>query len=115
MSIQATVQDLNSYGNLRVEKGNLVFDSGILNRLKHFFNPAFHTSQVKKVVNFFNQALKSSEGWPKEEIVRLANAYIVRQGSDRSVTKILQRLDRELLDKREIRAYVHPENKLQIS
>lgn len=114
MSIHATIQDLNSYGNLRVDHEKLVFDNGILNRLKHFFNPSYHNSQVKKVVNFFNKAIASSEGCSKHEIVTLANAFIVRSGSDQRVAKILREFDRQLLDLREIPVYVHPENKLQI-
>lgn len=102
-------------GNYRVEQNRLIYDSSIFETLRHFFNPAYHTEQIKKVADFFTQALNTVEGDAKNQVVDCADSFIQRYGSDRSAIKILTAFDREFFSARKTSVYVHPQNRGQFS
>lgn len=102
-------------GHFRIENHQLDFDSGIMGKLKHFFIPTYHTSQIKKVDAFFREALEHSQGDSQKWILELADAFVLRYGSDRSVARTLQDFDLKLNDYRETLSYTHPQNKQQFA
>ncbi len=97
--------------NYRVADERLVLDTGLFRTLKHFFQPGYHTAQVKKVVEFFTAALKTAQGDAKKELTAKADAFILHYASDKSTAKIVKEFDKQIRPLRESALYLHPQNR----
>lgn len=91
------------------------FNNGILDKIRHFFNPKDYAAEVRQIVTLATTALKGAEGDDRKELIEIADAYIIQHGSQKKVAKILKAFDRQLHGYRDTPYYTHPDNKSQFN